>query len=90
VGFVYVFNLISLFALLLQLDEALSDKSYPYSSFRQKGSIGEMQVHLVQPGTFQELRDFMIHNTLASSNQYKVPRVLKKKEAVEFMLGKVI
>ena len=47
-------------------------------------------MHLVQPGTFQELRDFMIHNTLASSNQYKVPRVLKKKEAVEFMLGKVI
>lgn len=72
------------------MDEALSTKSYPYSSFRQKGSIGEMQVHLVQPGTFQELRDFMIRNTSVSSNQYKVPRVLKKKEAVEFMLGKVI
>ncbi|XP_076446543.1 GH3 domain-containing protein-like [Babylonia areolata] len=72
------------------LDDALGTKSYPYSSFRQKGSIGEMQVHIVQPGTFRQLRDFMIQNTPASSNQYKVPRVLKRKEAVQFMFEKVV
>ncbi|KAK7097341.1 GH3 domain-containing protein-like [Littorina saxatilis] len=72
------------------IDEALSAKSYPYSSFRKKASIGEMQVHLVQPGTFQQLREFMIKNSSASSNQYKVPRVLKKKEAVQFMLERVV
>ncbi|KAL8604079.1 hypothetical protein ACOMHN_024904 [Nucella lapillus] len=72
------------------LDTTLGSRSYPYSSFRQKGSIGEMQVHVVQPGTFRQLRDFMIQTTPASSNQYKVPRVLKRKEAVQFMLGKVV
>ncbi|KAK7475298.1 hypothetical protein BaRGS_00033445 [Batillaria attramentaria] len=72
------------------LDEMLGARSYPYSSFRKKGSIGEMQVHLVQPGSFQQLRDFMLQTTSVSVNQYKVPRVLKKKEAVEFMFTKVV
>ncbi|XP_071087914.1 GH3 domain-containing protein-like [Haliotis cracherodii] len=73
-----------------KIDETLSSQSYVYFSFRKKGSIGPMKVHLVRPGSFADLRHFMIQNTTASSVQYKVPRVLKKKEAVKFMMDRVI
>jgi len=72
------------------LDDSLMVHSYPYSSFRSKGSIAPLQVHLVTPGSFMELRRFLLKDTAATSNQYKVPRVLKKEEAVKFMLKRVI
>lgn len=72
------------------LDNQLCNMSYVYSSFRKKGSIGPMKIYLVKPGTFTDLRAFMIENTTGSPNQYKVPRVLKKKEAVQFMLNRAV
>ncbi len=75
--------------LLFQIDAALCDQSYVYASFRRKGSIGLMITHLVKPGTFAELRQFMIQNTSASAVQFKVPRVLKRKDAVNFMMNHV-
>ena len=74
----------------LQLDEKLRAMSYVYSSFRRKGSIGPMKVYLVKPGTFTDLRAFMIENTTGSPNQYKVPRVLKKKEAVKLVMDRTV
>ncbi|WAQ99511.1 GHDC-like protein [Mya arenaria] len=71
------------------IDEELKAMSYVYASFRRKGSIGPMQVYVVKPGTFSELRAFMIEKTTGSPNQYKVPRVLKKPEAVKFVLDRV-
>lgn len=73
----------------LQIDEELKTLSYPYASFRRKGSIGPMQVYIVKPGTFKDLRAFMIENTTGSPNQYKVPRVLKKAEAVKFVMDRI-
>lgn len=75
---------------IFQVDATLCNKSYVYSSFRKKGSIGEMQVHIMQPGCFRELREFVIQNTTGSPNQFKVPRVLKRKDVVEFMFQRVV
>ena len=74
---------------LLQIDEELKTISYPYASFRRKGSIGPMKVYVVKPGSFKDLRAFMIENTTCSPNQYKTPRVLKKDEAVKFLMDRV-
>ncbi|KAL5012871.1 hypothetical protein ScPMuIL_011422 [Solemya velum] len=72
------------------IDETLCMQSYVYGSFRKKGSIRAMNVHIVKPGTFNDLRDFTIQTTTASANQYKVPRVLKRKEAVDFVVKNVV
>lgn len=75
---------------LFQIDETLCDLSYVYGSFRKKGSIQKMKVYMVKPGTFQGLRKFAIETTQASANQYKIPRVVKTKEAAAFMMKNVI
>lgn len=73
-----------------QIDETLCNLSYVYGSFRKKGSIQKMKVYMVKPGTFQGLRQFAIETTQASANQYKIPRVVKTKEAAAFMMKNVI
>uniref|UniRef100_A0A0B6YSS8 GH3 domain-containing protein n=1 Tax=Arion vulgaris TaxID=1028688 RepID=A0A0B6YSS8_9EUPU len=73
-----------------ELDTRLQDLSYPYSSFRSKGSIDLLQVHLVKKGSFSLMRLFMLEQKQVASNQYKVPRVLRKQEAVKFMLDKIV
>ncbi|XP_021375925.1 GH3 domain-containing protein-like isoform X2 [Mizuhopecten yessoensis] len=72
------------------VEESLCKQSYVYQSFRKKGSIRPMRIHIVSPGTFQKLREFTIATTSASSNQYKAPRVLKKKDAVEVVMKNVV
>lgn len=74
----------------LQIDKELCSRSYVYESFRNKGSIQPIKVHQVKVGTFEELRKFTIDNSQASANQYKVPRVLKTKEAVSVLLKNVV
>lgn len=64
--------------------------SYVYGSFRKKGSIQKMMVYTVKPGTFQGLRQFAIETTTASANQYKIPRVVKTREAAAFMMKNLI
>ncbi|XP_064637550.1 uncharacterized protein LOC135493858 isoform X2 [Lineus longissimus] len=71
------------------IDDNLQEISFVYSSFRTKGSIGPMNIHIVKEGTFLELREFMIRTTSASSNQYKVPRVMRRIDAVKFLLDRV-
>ncbi|CAG5120944.1 unnamed protein product [Candidula unifasciata] len=73
-----------------QLDYRLKEKSYPYATFRAKGSIDPIQVHIVRKGSFGLLRLFMLDQSKVASNQYKVPRVLRKEEAVRFLLDKVV
>lgn len=74
---------------LLQVDDNLQ-KSYIYKSFRVKGSIAPLIVNQVKPGTFLQFRLSMIESEKATPNQFKVPRVLKKTQAVEFMQQRCI
>ncbi|XP_033125835.1 GH3 domain-containing protein-like [Anneissia japonica] len=72
------------------LDENLCEKSFVYNSFREKGSISQMQVHVVKSGSFRRLKAYLLANTSVSANQFKVPRVLRNEEAVAFMMEQII
>ncbi|BFZ14829.1 hypothetical protein BsWGS_17868 [Bradybaena similaris] len=72
------------------LDDALMVHSNLYSSLRHKRTIDPIQVHIVERGSFLALRRFMLEQPTAASNQYKVPRVLRKQEAVKFILDRVV
>ncbi|KAK3602319.1 hypothetical protein CHS0354_007110 [Potamilus streckersoni] len=77
-------------AIHIPLDDSLRTVSYVYSSFRRKGSISPVRVYFVKSGTFQDLRAFLIENTTGSPNQFKVPRVLKRQDAVNFVMDRVV
>lgn len=69
-----------------ELDNIL-EKNHPvYTSFRVKGSIGKPKIIQVTSGTFTRLKQHILESSLASSNQFKVARVVKKKELVDFLL----
>ncbi|KAF6021187.1 GHDC [Bugula neritina] len=67
-----------------ELDKQLQS-SYIYKSFRDKGSIAQVKVHLVKPMTFSKFRRTLILSEKATPNQFKVPRVIRKSEAIDFM-----
>ncbi|XP_060704966.1 GH3 domain-containing protein [Hemiscyllium ocellatum] len=73
-----------------KLDQCLQEDSELYQSFRRKGSIGPVRVHIVAPGSFKELMDFIIANVGASCNQFNMHRILRKKEFLDFIQRKVI
>ena len=73
----------------MQLDENLQ-QSYIYKSFRDKASIAPVNVHLVSPGTFSQFRLNSIDDEKATPNQFKVPRVIRRPEAVQFMESRTI
>merc|ERR1711936_690898 len=68
------------------LDEKLQENHPVYRSFRVKGSIGSLEIIQVKKGSFEMLKKWLLLNTQASSNQIKIPRVIKRKEAVNLML----
>ncbi|XP_078080136.1 GH3 domain-containing protein [Mustelus asterias] len=73
-----------------KLDQCLQEDSELYQSFRRKGSIGPVRVHIVAAGGFKELTDFIIANLGTSYNQFNMHRVLRKKEFLDFIQRKVI
>uniref|UniRef100_A0A8D0CGJ1 Inactive phospholipase C-like protein 2 n=1 Tax=Scleropages formosus TaxID=113540 RepID=A0A8D0CGJ1_SCLFO len=73
-----------------KLDHCLQEDSAIYKSFRFKGSIGPMRVHLVARGAFLELHGNMMASSHTSPNTFKMHRVLRRKEWVDFLLGKII
>ncbi|XP_072026291.1 uncharacterized protein [Amphiura filiformis] len=70
-----------------QFDDALKERNNYYKGFRNAGTISPPRVYLVKPGTFKELQDYIIANSTASYNQYKVPLKLKTPETLTLMLG---
>ncbi|XP_046888022.1 GH3 domain-containing protein [Hypomesus transpacificus] len=73
-----------------KLDQCLQEDSAVYKSFRLKGSIGPMRVHLVAGGAFNELRKQMMSFSNTSPNTFKMHRVLRRKEYADFLLGKTV
>jgi len=72
------------------LDKKLQENHPVYKSFRVKGSIGSLEVIQVKKGCFEILKKWLLLNTQASSNQIKIPRVIKRKEAVNLLLANKI
>lgn len=75
---------------VFQLDICLQQDSAVYKSFRIKGSIGPMRVQMVAEGAFNELCKQMMAFSNTSTNTFKMHRVLRRKEYVDFLLGKTI
>lgn len=73
-----------------QLDVCLQQDSAVYKSFRIKGSIGPMRVQMLAEGAFTELHKQMMAFSNTSTNTFKMHRVLRRKEYVDFLLGKTI
>ena len=71
----------------MQLDEALQASSYAYQSFREKNGIGQLQLKPVPAGTFKRLKSELVAQRSVSPNQFKVPRVLRDPQVVEFLLN---
>lgn len=70
-------------ALSLQLDQCLQEDFPIYKSFRFKGSIGPLRLHLVRPRSFTRLRE-------ALSCPMPMPRVLREEQLLQLIQGAVI
>ncbi|XP_072047732.1 uncharacterized protein [Amphiura filiformis] len=69
-----------------KFDIILRNQVPMYDYYRGMGSLGLAQVILVQSGSFNELRDYIIHNSTTSILQFKMPRKLRKNEWVKLLL----
>ncbi|CAH1267721.1 GHDC [Branchiostoma lanceolatum] len=72
-----------------QLEDCLRTTAYMYDRCRTQGSIGPLVVHLMPEGCFSEYREHLLSNTMAGSNQLKVPRVMKRRTDVDFMMDRL-
>ncbi|NXT67304.1 GHDC protein, partial [Chaetops frenatus] len=66
-----------------KLDQCLQEDFPIYKSFRFKGSIGPLSLHLVKPGTFTRLRE-------ALGSPMPMPRVLHEEQLLQLIQGSVI
>ena len=57
-----------------------------YNKLRDAGSIGLMQVVQVKPHSFQELKSVMTQES--RSQQFKMPRILRNTESIQFLLNR--
>jgi len=71
------------------VDTVLQQQDEEYASFRTLGRIAEMEVHQVPAGTFYRFRSHLLETTTVSTSQFKVPRVLKSRDRVEWFLNNV-
>ncbi|XP_074915869.1 GH3 domain-containing protein [Chelonoidis abingdonii] len=66
-----------------KLDQCLQEDFPVYKTFRLKGSIGPVRLHLVAAGAFRELRD-------AAGSPGPMARVLREKRLLHFIQSRVI
>ncbi|XP_033639949.1 probable indole-3-acetic acid-amido synthetase GH3.9 [Asterias rubens] len=61
-----------------------------YDNYRRVGTIAEPRLHIVQPGSFKELEDLIIGTSTTSINQFKMPRKLRTRKQLDFMLTREV
>ncbi|XP_030822028.1 GH3 domain-containing protein [Camarhynchus parvulus] len=66
-----------------KLDQCLQEDFPIYKSFRFKGSIGPLRLHLVRPRSFTRLRE-------ALGSPVPMPRVLREEQLLQLIQGAVI
>ena len=65
----------------------LQKYSEVYKSYRKKEAIEMPIVHILQKGAFEALRSYILkENSTGSITQLKIPRVLKVRKFVQFLL----
>ena len=73
-----------------QFDKSLRKQHEIYDHYRRVGTICEARVFVVRPGSFQKLKDFILENSTASINQFKMHRKLRTKATLDLMMGFVV
>jgi len=71
------------------VDAILREQDDEYASFRKLGKIVQMKVHQMPTGTFSRFRSHLIETTAVTAAQFKMPRVLKSRDKVEWFLSNV-
>lgn len=67
------------------IDDSLYQRHTFYRNFKDTKQINPSSVYLVHPGTFYKLEDYVISNTSASANQFKMPDKLQTRGAFEVL-----
>ena len=58
-----------------------------YDEERKMATIGPAEAILVRPGSFKELRKYILENSTAGVMQFKMPRKLRRKEWIQVLLN---
>ncbi|XP_022106526.1 GH3 domain-containing protein-like, partial [Acanthaster planci] len=70
-------------------DKSLRKQHEFYDHYRTIGTICEARVMIVRPGSFKKLQEFIVANSTASYNQFKMPKKLHTKATVDLMMSSV-
>ena len=73
-----------------QIDSELRNRNSDVERLRREGAITCPRVHVVRPGAFAELKRFILANTGAPANQYKVPRKLRTVDMINVMVKNIV
>ncbi|XP_033624242.1 probable indole-3-acetic acid-amido synthetase GH3.9 isoform X1 [Asterias rubens] len=71
-------------------DSSLRKQHDFYDHYRKVGTICEAHVHVVRPGSFNKLKDHIVATSTASYNQFKMPKKLRTRVILDFMLDCVL
>ena len=71
-------------------DKELGEITYPYKSFRNRGTLQMPQIYTVKAGTFDKLKQAALLRNKAISNQYKTPRYLKDETNLSLLVENII
>lgn len=74
--------------LLFQFDVTLSSTCEMYRMMRDKDSIDQIRVIELKNGTFERLKSKIITDT--QNQQYKLQRVIRNKDHLQFLLSNQI
>ncbi|XP_054771984.2 uncharacterized protein LOC129279949 [Lytechinus pictus] len=69
------------------IDNALRERNSDYQRLRREGAISHPRVYIVDTGTFEELKQYVVNTTSTTVNQYKVPRRIRTVNILNFMYG---
>ncbi|XP_037087511.1 GH3 domain-containing protein-like [Pollicipes pollicipes] len=71
------------------VDDILRQQDEEYASFRKLEKIAKIRVYQVEPGAFSRFRAHLLATTAVTAGQFKMPRVLKSRDRVDWFLENV-
>eukprot|EP00057_Strongylocentrotus_purpuratus_P024254 XP_011678728.1 PREDICTED: probable leucine--tRNA ligase, mitochondrial [Strongylocentrotus purpuratus] len=73
------------FSQAFPIDAELRGRNSDYERLRREGAISQPRVHILKPGTFEDLKQHVVNTTNTTANQYKVPQRLRTVDTLNFM-----
>ncbi|XP_030829720.1 GH3 domain-containing protein-like [Strongylocentrotus purpuratus] len=71
--------------IMSSIDAELRGRNSDYERLRREGAISHPRVHILKPGTFEDLKQYVLNTTNTTANQYKVPQRLRTVDTLNFM-----